>query len=75
MVVLSTASAYKFPSAVLEALEQVGAADEFDQMEQLNALTGEPIPENLHTLRTKAERHTGVIEKSEMLEFVLAQCE
>ena len=73
MVVLSTASAYKFPSAVLEALGQEGAADEFDQMEQLNALTASPIPENLRTLRAKAERHTGVIEKNEMLEFVLAQ--
>jgi threonine synthase len=74
MVVLSTASAYKFPSAVLEALQVVGEADEFDQMEQLERLTGAPIPENLRTLRTKAERHTGVIEKDEMLDFVLQAC-
>ena len=75
MVVLSTASAYKFPSAVLEALQVAGAADEFDQMEQLHDLTGAVIPENLRTLRTRAERHTAVIEKDTMLQFVLEQCQ
>ena len=74
MVVLSTASAYKFPAAVLEALQVEGVADEFEQMEQLFAITGTPIPENLKGLNTKPERHTGVIEKEEMLEFVLRQC-
>ena len=73
MVVLSTASAYKFPSAVLEALQVEKVADEFDQMEQLCDLTGVVIPENLRYLRTKAERHTGVIEKDQMLAFVLEQ--
>lgn len=70
MVVLSTASPYKFPAAVLEALGQVPAADEFDQMEQLQCLTGCRIPENLRTLRSKPERHTGVIKKEAMLEYV-----
>ena len=74
MVVLSTASAYKFPSAVLEALQVAGAAEEFDQMEQLHDLTAAPIPENLRTLRTKLERHTGVIDKEAMLDFVLEKC-
>ena len=74
MVVLSTASAYKFPSAVLEALGVEGAEDEFDQMEQLETLTGTPIPENLKGLRSKPERHTGVIEKTDMLAFVLEKC-
>ena len=74
MVVLSTASAYKFPSAVLEALGVEGAEDEFDRMEQLNAHTGVEIPENLRSLRTKAERHTGVIEKDQMLAFALEKC-
>jgi DNA gyrase/topoisomerase IV subunit B len=74
MVVLSTASAYKFPSAVLEALGVAGKEDEFDRMEQLQAITAVPIPENLRTLREKTERHTGVIEMEEMLSFVLTQC-
>ena len=71
MVILSTASPYKFPEAVLRAIGEVPAGDGFDQMEQLNAVTGVAIPKNLANLRAKAERHTGVIEKGEMLEFVL----
>ena len=71
MVVLSTASAYKFPAAVLSALETPEAMDEFAQMERLQALTGSPIPENLAGLRQKTELHTDVIEKDAMLEFVM----
>ena len=71
MVVLSTASPYKFPAAVLEAIGGDLAGDEFDQMERLQATTGVPAPQNLATLRGKAERHTGVIDKDEMLNFVL----
>ncbi len=71
MVVLSTASPYKFPAAVLAALEQNDLTDEFRQMERLEALTGVAIPENLRGLETKAERHTGVIEKERMLNYVM----
>ncbi len=70
MVVLSTASAYKFPSAVLRALGGNTAGDEFQQMEQLQAMTGMPIPQNLAGLKEKSPRHTGVINKEEMLSFV-----
>ena len=70
MVVLSTASAYKFPAAVLGALGEVPAADEFDQMEQLSACTGTQIPKNLADLRTKEEKHKGCIPKDAMLSFV-----
>ena len=71
MVVLSTASPYKFPAAVLEAIGGDLSGDEFDQMERLEAITCVAIPKNLSTLRGKLERHTGVINKDEMLDFVL----
>ena len=71
MVVLSTASPYKFPAAVLSAIGGDGSGDEFDQMERLSAITGVPIPANLSGLKEKPERHTGVIGKEKMLEFVL----
>ena len=71
MVVLSTASPYKFPAAVLEAIGGDLSGDEFDQMERLEATTCVAIPKNLSTLRGKLERHTGVINKDEMLDFVL----
>ena len=72
MVVLSTASPYKFPAAVLEAIGGDLTGDEFDQMEQLQRDTGVAIPENLASLRGKQERHLGVIGKEEMLDFVLS---
>ena len=72
MVVLSTASPYKFPAAVLEALGQELTGDEFEQMEALAAKTGCPIPKNLANLQGKPERHTGVIDKAEMAAFALA---
>ena len=71
MVVLSTASPYKFPAAVLAAIGGDGCGDEFDQMERLEKITGVPTPGNLTGLREKPERHTGVINKEQMLEFVL----
>ena len=70
MVVLSTASPYKFPAAVLSSLEELQGDDEFKQMERLQTLTGVPIPKNLAGLDKKPERHTGVIAKEKMLEFV-----
>ena len=71
MVVLSTASPYKFPAAVLAALGGDLSGDEFTQMERLEALTGVAIPINLSGLREKPEIHTAVIEKEEMLSFVM----
>ena len=73
MVILSTASPYKFPTAVLEALGHCPAQDEFDQMAQLNAVSGVPVPQNLATLRGKAEKHTDAIDKTDMLTFVKNQ--
>ena len=71
MVVLSTASPYKFPAAVLTAIGEELSGSEFDQMRQLEDVTGVPIPENLAGLADKPQRHTGVVEKDEMLPFVL----
>ena len=72
MVVLSTASPYKFPAAVLEAIGGDCSGDEFGQMAQLEELSSMPIPKNLASLQGKPERHTDVIDKEEMLEYVLA---
>ena len=71
MVLLSTASPYKFPKAVLAAIGGDTAGDEFTLMERLEAMTNVKIPKNLSGLRQKPERHTGVIDKEKMLEFVL----
>ena len=70
-VVLSTASPYKFSTAVLTAIGADISGSEYDRMERIQTLTGIPIPPALAALRTKPERHTGVIAKEKMLEYVL----
>ena len=71
MVVLSTASPYKFPAAVLSAIGGDTSGDEFLHMERLSETTGVAIPGNLSGLRELPERHTGVIPKTEMLAWVM----
>ena len=73
VVVLSTASPYKFPAAVLEGIGERAKGDEFDVMEQLHDVTGVPVPKNLATLRERAVRHRDVIERDEMLDYVLGK--
>ena len=72
MVVLSTASPYKFPAAVLHALGEASGDDEFAMMEQLHALTGMDIPKNLRGLEGRPVLHTDVIDKDAMLDYVLS---
>ena len=40
-------------------------------MERLEAVSGVKIPANLAGLRQKKELHTSVIEKTEMLDYVM----
>lgn len=72
MVVLSTASPYKFPAAVLTAIGGDTSGDEFTQMARLSQITGVPVPKNLASLQGKPEKHTQVIDKGKMLSFVLS---
>ena len=71
VVVLSTASPYKFPAAVLEGIGESTKGDEFDVMEQLHDVTGVPVPKNLASLREREVRHRDVIAQEEMLDYVL----
>jgi len=71
VVVLSTASAYKFPAAVLEALGERPDEDEFLAMDRLAELTGVPVPANLSGLRRRPVLHRDVVNKEEILPYVL----
>ena len=62
-VVLSTASPYKFPSAVLTALGRAVPEDEFEAMHMLASVTGLAVPQSLACLRDKPVRFDCVIEK------------
>ncbi len=71
MVILSTASPYKFPAAILSALGEEPGTDEFRVMDRLYALTGVPIPGNLQGLQHKPVLHTSVIDREDMADFVM----
>ena len=73
VVVLSTASAYKFPAAVLSALGEEVSDDEFAVMRRLNEVTNVPIPKALAELQSKAVRHTDVIDREDMRSYVLGK--
>jgi threonine synthase len=70
-VIASTASPFKFNSAVLSAIgEDVSGKDEFELLDLLAEKSGLSIPTSLAELRVKEERFTSVFEKSEMIDAV-----
>ena len=69
-VVLSTASPYKFPAAVLSAIGEEVNEDEFAVMYRLCEKTGVPIPHGLATLEKKPVLHRDVIKREEMQAYV-----
>jgi len=73
VVVLSTASPYKFPAAVLSALGEAVDEDEFAAIDHLHEVTGVAVPKNLSALRQLPVRHTDVIDKDDMLSYVLGK--
>ena len=73
VVVLSTASPFKFPATVLRAIGGDCGGDEFAQMERLSELSGLPIPRGLAGLREKEVLHRDVIDREALLDYVRAQ--
>lgn len=71
LVVLSTASPFKFPHAVLSALGETPCEDEFESLNQLSSLSGLPIPKNLAGLKSAKVLHTDVIEKDSLVNYAL----
>ena len=72
-VVLSTASPYKFPVAVLSAIGKACDGDEFAMMDTLEDETGVPMPENLRGLKERPVLHRDVVAPADMLEYVKAK--
>ena len=75
VVILSTASPYKFPAAVLRAIGGGDGEDEFSRMDALARISGAPIPRGLASLRGLPERHTDCIEPGEMVSYILGKLE
>ena len=70
LVILSTASPYKFPAAVLAAIGGKTGGDEFARMDELASLSGVPVPRGLASLRGKKERHGDVIGVGEIIPYI-----
>lgn len=71
VVVLSTASPYKFASSVLCAVSGEEEKDGFAAMEKLSELTGAPVPKSLSELAGKPELHRDVIQSGEITDYIL----
>ena len=71
VIILSTASPYKFPRAVLGALgRDTDTIGEFEMMRILNAMTGVPVPKNLASLEGRPARFDTVIDIGEITPYV-----
>ena len=70
-VIVSTASAYKFPSDVLEAITGERENDAFKATEKLNEETALEIPEPLKGLKDREVRFSDVINKADVAKAVL----
>ena len=71
-IIVSTASAYKFPADVYQALTGKKIADAFEASEKLNEETGLEIPEPLKGLREREVRFNDVIDKKDIANAVLS---
>ncbi len=71
-IIASTASPFKFPKSILEALEQEVPADGFDQLRALEQVSGLTSPASLSSLENKPERFTKAVAPEDMKEAILA---
>ncbi|MEA5040788.1 MAG: threonine synthase [Clostridiaceae bacterium] len=66
VVVVSTASPFKFPDAVLESINVPFSGEDFEMLEALSILSRLPVPDSLASLKTAKEIHTDTLPRSGM---------
>ncbi|EKQ53275.1 MULTISPECIES: threonine synthase [unclassified Clostridium] len=72
-LILSTASPFKFPRSICNALDiDVAGIDDFKVLEKLSTNTNNKIPASLSTLETAKVLHDEVWDKSEMRDALLS---
>ena len=74
-VIVSTASPFKFPGAVLRSLGRGEATDEGSLPQELSDVTGLEVPRSLVGLMDQPLRHPDVINKESMPDDVLREAE
>lgn len=70
LIILSTASPYKFVGSVYDAISNQHEEDEFALMNKLNVLTNVDIPKNLAHLNEMPILHDNHLAKEDMEQFV-----
>ena len=70
MVILSTASPFKFSADVMKALNQPMGVDEFETMNQLGMHTNSEVPISLGYLKNLPERFSNIITVKEIIDIV-----
>ena len=73
MVVLSTASPFKFPRSVLQALGEAAPDNDFEAITVLENKTGRKAPESISALRSKKERFDKVISTAQIKDAALGK--
>lgn len=71
MVILSTASPYKFAHDVLSAISEKAPEDAFKCADKLCRETAFPIPNQISELKNKEKRFSSIIDKTKALEAVM----
>lgn len=71
-IVVSTASPYKFPRAVLKSISGKVTEDDFEAAKEIERISGLEMPEQLRNLREKEVRFTKVCKREEMADFVMS---
>ena len=69
-VIASTASPYKFASAVLPSLSGNAGDDEFAMLDKLSEVSGTPVPAPLANLHDKQVLHKTCVNKNQMSDFI-----
>ena len=71
IVVVSTASPYKFSDAIMKALGLEAGSDAFEKLDAIEKHTGLPVPDRFRALKTAEIHHKRVIQIDEMKDTVL----
>lgn len=69
-IILSTASAYKFPQDVYQSITNESIETGFQAMQALHTYTNTPIPHNLSVLESLPNRFNKVIDKQDAIQTI-----
>ena len=75
VVVLSTASPYKFAKDVYLSICEDSQADDFDYLKKLEEIADEKIPASLRELENMEIRHDNNVTKDNAKDFIIRKAE